>query len=215
MNLELLMTAKAHTQLSPNQYFKVLAIYSLLLSAISFSVNVSAAQLHGVEFSETSRIVNTEKNVSIDLQLNGVGTRSYGLLRTKIYVAALYLESPSSVDIDILRSEKSKQIKMQYLRSIDQDDMREAWVYYFEENCPERDCSAHQQSIDQFMNSVIDAKPDDEYDYRFFSDSVEILINDESLARINNAAFSRLLLSTWIGDKPPTKRLKRNLLNAK
>ena len=170
------------------------------------SADVAAVNLHGVNFPETLSTGDQR------LQLNGYGTRTYGLFRNKIYVAALYLQAKSDSHQEILNSTSIKQIKMRYMRNIDQSDMRRGWIHYFEENCVDGDCSAYQAEIDQFQAMVIAATKTDDYDYIFYHDKVEIRVNDQVYGIIHGIDFSRLLLSTWIGDKPPTRALKEGLL---
>lgn len=185
---------------------RIVHTLSLAIFTWSFSAAIVALELHGVDFPPTSTIDNQR------LVLNGCGTRTYGLFRNKIYVAGLYLQNTSDSDQQILNSEGIKQIKMRYMRKIDQDDMRRGWDYYFNENCPDHDCSAYTGEIAEFQAAVIAATKTDDYDYIFTNQSVRILVNNQLVATIEGADFSRLLLSTWIGAAPPTKALKNALL---
>ena len=163
--------------------------------------------------------VNFQKKVDIDkstLLLNGAGIRNYKTfgLTVKIYVAALYLNKRMNVNQDILADSGVKYLKMRYFRGIDQDDMREAWRYYLMKNCPGWDCDSEPQksAIEAFINTVVEAKEGDEYEYLFYADKAKIIINKRTVGEIPGAKFSSLLLSTWIGKVPPSEELKRNLL---
>ncbi len=181
------------------------ALVLLILSSLTQAAD--EVELHGISF---PRQIQTE---TMELDLNGYGTRTYGVFNTKIYVAALYLSTPSNDPNTILDGDSNKQITMQYMRKIDQDDMREGWDYYFKQACPQQDCSAYRDAIADFQALVIAAKPKDRYDYRFYAaDRVDVVVNGELKGTITGKNFARLLLSTWIGAAPPTEELKKSLL---
>lgn len=148
------------------------------------------------------------------LSLNGIGTRTATrfLLTADIYVAALYLTERSSNAREILSSREPKQLKMQYSYSIGAADMRRGWEYAFRQNCPAKDCSALKAQIDAFLEQVVGVEPGDRYDYLFFADRVDIIRNDASQGAVSGRDFVELLLSTWIGDVPPTPAVRQGLL---
>jgi hypothetical protein len=196
-----------------------------------------AAELYGVELPE--RLERAERT----LVRNGMGTRTATVFRVPIYVAGLYVEAPDAdgdaVPITrpasdrgalapardatppagdaaaILASTGLKAIVMQYLYTISDADMRKGWDYYFAENCPARDCSPYRTQIDAFMSHVSAVEPGRRYEYLFFPDRVAIMRDGEALGAIDGVGFPRLLLSTWIGDVPPTEELKRDLIGRK
>ena len=180
----------------------------LLLGVALATSPARAVELEGLDAPERVTLEDRE------LRLNGVGLRKATrfLITASIYVAALYLETPSSSADAILASPQHKQIQLRYLYAIDQADMKRAWAYSFTQNCPDEDCAPFGESIAAFTAWVDGVEPGDTYTYRFLSDRVEIVRNDRPVGAVEGAAFSSLLLSTWIGRSPPTEELKQGLL---
>jgi len=183
-----------------------------LLAALTVALlligSASAAELGG--FTVPDRVRMGER----ELALNGIGIRTATAFRVKIYVAALYLETPIVDENRILESSGYKQIKMRYAYSIDEADMRRGWEYSFEQSCPRPGCAAFATQIAQFQKLVSAVRDGDTYDYLFFDDRVEIVRAGSRLGEIRGREFVTLLLSTWIGKAPPTEQLKRAMLGA-
>ena len=112
----------------------------------------------------------------------------------------------------ILDDGRAKAIILQYLYTISRDDMKKGWEYYFAENCPARDCAPYRGSIDRFMSLVSEVEPGTRYTYFFFPDRIDIMRGADRVGGVAGDGFSRLLLSTWIGDVPPTEELKKALV---
>jgi len=148
------------------------------------------------------------------LQLNGLATRTATVFRVHIYVAALYLESPSADEEQILASPQLKVIKQRHDYDISERDVKRGWDYAFEQNCPDRTCGAfanERAAFDALLQSVAKG---DVYEYVFYPDRTEISLAGKPLGTVPGGEFSRLLLSTWIGAVPPTPDVKRELLAA-
>ena len=145
---------------------------------------------------------------------NGVGVReaSRFLITAEIYRAALYLRERSSDARSILGSPSTKLIRMQYSYKFTRDEMQRGWAYAFTQNCGNRDCAAFAEEIAAFQALVVEVEPGDRYEYLFFRDHVDILRDDLKQGAVSGRGFVELLLSTWIGEEPPTPELRRGLL---
>lgn len=148
------------------------------------------------------------------LMLNGAGLREYGFLKIDVYAAALYLPSKLTNERQVLASTEPRVLHMQFFRDVSREDTIKAWDHYFAENC-KAPCSLPQQEIAAFKKIVPETITGDTQTYVFQAEAVELLRNGISIGRVQGAAFSRLLLSTWIGDVPSTAELKAKLLGGK
>jgi len=186
-----------------------LLVLLFALSAAPLRVDAGEdAPRGGLDAPENIRIEDAE------LVRNGIGIRSATRLfiTADIYAAALYLVAPSSDADQVLDSTSPKQILIRYLYEIGGDDMKRAWQFSFDKNCPEEDCSAYASAIERFLARVVGVAPGDVYTYRFFADRSEIEYPSGESVTIPGGAFSRLLLATWIGKVPPSAELKAGLL---
>ncbi len=167
-----------------------------------------AGEVRAFDAPETLRVEGFE------LTRNGMGVRraTRFFITADIYVAALYVAERSSNARRILDSPLPKQINLQYRYAIDRDDMRRAWQYSFDKNCPAEDCSDFEAPLEQFLTGVRGVAPGDLYIYRFFEDRSEIVQPSGETLRISGGEFARLLLSTWIGAVPPSEEIKAALL---
>lgn len=148
------------------------------------------------------------------LVLNGAGPREYGLLRIKVYVAALYVAKRDATSLGVLDARTPKVLHTRFLRDVELKDTLAAWDYYFEQNCT-GSCTLPKQQIEAFKALVPVTVAGETQTYLFRPDGVELLRNDKSLGLVQGADFARLLLSTWIGEVPTTPALKKALLGKK
>ena len=69
----------------------------------------------------------------------------------------------------------------------------------------------------KFLHAVRgkDVNEGDSMSYVFYPDRVEVIVKRKPKPPIAAPGFSQLLLSTWLGDHPPTEALKKGLLGKK
>jgi hypothetical protein len=145
------------------------------------------------------------------LVLNGTGTRLYSALRVEVYAAALYLTARSRDADAIIAAAEPKVIAMRYARAITRDQALAGWDYAFDETC-KPPCAVPAEPLTRFRALVPAIAAGDAYTFVFSAAGVEMTVNEKPLGRIDDAAFARVLLATWIGPAPPTAALKRGLL---
>ncbi len=180
---------------------------ALSLGLCLFCVAVASQPL----FTSVSRVAD------VSLTLNGRGVREVSAFNVDVYKAALYLKTMSSDEREILLSDSPKKLSMVYLRGIDGEDIREAWDQSLSDNCvpPLQRCEQLDGMRKTFLALLDDVRAGERWDFEFSSDGVRILKGGSEIARLADVDFSRLLLATWIGTKPPTEDLKRSLLGRK
>src|SRR5579859_5687596 len=138
------------------------------------------------------------------LRLNGVGLRTYSFLRIHVYVAGLYLQQPTTDAEAILRSEAVKLLDIHFLHDVTAARAREAWRTGFRNNC-QLPCRLADTMIERFLAAVPDFHKGDESTLLFTPKAVEITVNGRVLGVVDDAQFSRAMLSNFIGTHPPTE----------
>lgn len=167
-----------------------------------------AAELEGVSMPDT-RLVN-----GTQLQLNGIGLRTFSILGIRIYVAGLYLEQRSNNGDAILRSPETKLLDIRFLRDVTIEAARKAWADGFERNC-RPPCYLNPGDVQRFLAAVPPVQQGDEATLLFTSKGVSVTLNGRPTGDIDDPHFASAMLATFIGVEPPTPRLKRELLGAR
>ena len=108
----------------------------------------------------------------------------------------------------ILNSSSPKILRMHYFRSVSKEDLLKVWSVALKENGAGEDLKT---SLEEFNKALIDVKEGTEITYLFNPDFLEIRNPDKTI-KIEKAVFAKIVLSTWIGPKPPTTKLKNGLL---
>lgn len=174
------------------------------VALISLSV-ASAADLAGVVMPDIRMSGGTQ------MQLNGIGLRTYPIVGIQIYVAGLYLERRSDNPDAILHSPEMKLLDIRFLRDVGAEDAREAWRDGFEQNC-KAPCHLDPRDVQRFLAAVPSVRKGDRTTLLFTSKGVDVTFNGRSMGQITDPRFAQMMLATFIGPEPPTPRLKRELL---
>ncbi len=164
-----------------------------------------AADLNGVAMPDTRMADGTP------MQLNGIGLRTFSVLRIPIYVAGLYLERRSDNPDAIMHSPETKLLDIRFLRDVDAEEARKAWLDGFERNC-KKPCHLDPRDIQRFLAAVPPVHNGDETILLFTPNGVSVWLNGQSMGAISDPHFAEIMLATFIGVEPPTPRLKRQLL---
>jgi hypothetical protein len=145
-----------------------------------------------------------------ELVLNGVGLRSMFMVR--VYVASLYLETPSSNPALILSSRQDKVLTLHFLHSVGARQMIASMEQGIQDNSP----NLSQDQIgdrDQLLKSLKAVQPGDELRF-VIGKTGETLVfqNGKMSADLKAPSSSEMLLSVWMGQAPPTADVKAGLL---
>lgn len=177
---------------------------SLVCLALAAFPPAYAATLAGVSFPD--QVTVGDKT----LVLNGLGMRTATMLKVKVYVIGLYLESNSDDPQAIIASSGNKRIAMQFVHDVSAKQLRGGWTEGFEDNS--KDTAAIKDEIAKFNASMRDVKEGDSIVLDFSGDSVDVLINDTRVDTVTGEAFRRAVLGIWLGPKPPNKALRQGIL---
>ncbi len=168
----------------------------------------TAAELDGVVLPDRVAVGGTE------LRLNGMGWRTYSLLRVRIYAAGLYLENPTHDAAAILASPERKAIEVRFVRDVDADRAKEAWREGFEGNC-HAPCHLRPADVAAFLAAVPSMHAGDRSRLTFLPGRLEITLNDRPMGTITDPIFAWAVLATFIGAEPPSESLKSGLLGTR
>lgn len=178
-----------------------------LFTLFSMITNFAIADLKIAEFNVPEKVTIEKKN----LELNGAAFRTVSMFNVKVWLSALYLESPQTKADSILSSTTIKLIDLYPMYEISAADSVKGWKLAFDDNC-ETQCEFLKPEIARFMTTIPQFKKNDRYRYIFLASEVKCLINDKEIFHSTSPEFTKLLLSTWIGKKPPTAEVKLGLL---
>ncbi|MGE0763398.1 MAG: chalcone isomerase family protein [Bdellovibrionales bacterium] len=156
------------------------------------------------------------------LKLNGSAIRladRFGLT-FKVYVGALYAEKTSTDASALLNSEDVRSLKMTFLRRVGKDDVTEPVRTGVIENCKGIMEPAKCEPVRAALKPLLDKMPDmfnkSTIQYYFFKDRVEFEVNGREKVKgtLTGAEVSKSLLALWLGHKPPSAKMKEDLLGA-
>jgi len=180
-------------------------LVTLLVVAALVAPTVWAGELAGVTMADKATVGDQT------LQLNGMGLRKK--LWIKVYVAGLYLTSPSHDAAAVLAEPGPKKMVMHFLTNkATKSKMDDAWLEGFKENNPS-EWGALEARVQRFMGFFGDMKDGDVVEMTFVpGEGTTVAINGQSKGTIEGDDFAPALLKVWIGDEPPTEDLKSGVL---
>jgi Chalcone isomerase-like len=186
---------------------KTLILLSAALLMLASTQALDAASLAGVSLPDTATVGGKS------LVLNGLGLRSEFMV--KVYVAGLYLEQKSTDPDAIIKAEAPKRIVMHFLHDASQKQMTVAFSESFQDNSPQAGTTMKAE-IDKFLGALEPLKVGDEMVFTYLpATGTTVAINSKEKVTISGQAFSQVLLSVWLGPKPPTASLKKGMLGQK
>jgi Chalcone isomerase-like len=183
---------------------KTATLLSVILFAVISIFNLHAATLAGTTLPDTVQVGSTK------LVLNGLGLRTKFVV--KVYVAGLYLEQKSSDAGAIIKTDAPKQIVMQFLHGASKNQMTDAFNESFNDNAPDAR-KTMKADIDRLLAALEPVKPGDQMVFSYLPGTgTTLAINGKEKLTIPGPAFAPVLLSVWLGPKPPNADLKKGLL---
>jgi len=179
------------------------AVVLAMLAAPTLHTAALAAQLEGATLADTLKA--GEKT----LKLNGLGLRKKAMF--KVYVGALYLESPSKDAAAILASDQAKAIRMHFLRDLSKAQLVEAFQEGFEANA--KDKAAQKAAFDKMLALVPDVKSGSTLTFTYVpGKGTTLQVADKELGAFEGKGFADAVFSIWLGSKPPTEDLRKGML---
>ena len=165
-----------------------------------------AAELAGVTLPDTMSAGGKT------LKLNGVGLRKKSVV--KVYVGALYVETPSGEAEQILAADEAKVIRMHYLRGLSKKQLVDGFQEGFEANA--RDQAGQKAAFDRMLALIPDVKEGDTLTFVYVpGKGTTVQSGNKDLGAFEGKEFAEAVFSIWLGPKPPTKDLQKGMLGLK
>lgn len=180
-----------------------------LISLLSLAAGLSHAQdriCREIRFPEHVQVSGS------DLTLNGLGVRKATFLKINVYVAALYAAKPLRDATALINSETPQQLVLQFVRDVDAEDLRKAFLEAFERNGANQSPSMRER-IAKLNAWMTDVKKGQSLTFvRLPHTGVQVSVNGVAKGTIDGDEFARTFLSVWLGSTPPNPELKSGLL---
>jgi hypothetical protein len=177
-----------------------------LIAMLALWAPAPAKELVGVSMPET---------VAVDgqtLNLNGMGLREATFLKIDVYVAALYLEKPTTDPESILDAQTSKQLRMRFVRKVSRKDMVGGWKDAVAKNSGDA-AVAVQDRFERLYAAMTDVAEGDELIVtETAARGVSVSLKGKDLVTVPGHDFAKVLWSIWLGPHPPNPELKQGLL---
>jgi hypothetical protein len=164
-----------------------------------------AAEFQGVTMPDTLTIEGRQ------LLLNGMGLREK--LWIDVYVAGLYLEEQSDRPETILDSDQVKHLRMHFVyKKVATKKLTDAWSEGLEANQPGR-TAEFESSLARLNGWMEEMKAGDEMAFTSIPGSgIRVEVKGQQKGVIEDDAFAKAFWSIFLGEKPPTEKLKKGLL---
>jgi hypothetical protein len=176
----------------------------LVLLFLGVAPALAAVEVAGVQVPET--VTAGDKT----LKLNGAGLRKR--LVFKVYVAALYLETPSRDASAVVSSRGVKSMRLSILRNLKGTQVSDAIDEGFQRNSKDQQekLRARLQKLEQM---IPDLKDGDDMTFVFLPEKgVQVSVRGTERGTIEGQDFADALLSVWLGPSPVQEDLKKALL---
>ncbi len=178
---------------------KVVSLAALVLvSGVLFALEVG-----GVKLPDTVAVEGKT------LKLNGAGIRKKAIF--KVYVAALYVETPSKDAASLVSSTQVKSMRLHMLRDVEGPKISGAIVEGFENNSKDA-LPQLKARLDQLAKMIPDVKQGDEIDLTWAPDKgTRVAVRGTTTGTIEGRDFADALFSVWLGPNPVQGDLKQAL----
>ena len=177
------------------------------LAACLFAAVCAAAlavQVAGVDLPDT---VTAEGKT---LKLNGAGLRKKAIF--KVYVAALYVETPTRDAAALLSSNQIKSMRLRMMRSIKGKQIAESVQEGFERNSKAQQDKLKDR-LAKFEAMLPDVEAGDDIAMTWVPDSgTKVAVRGTDRGTIDGRDFADALFAVWLGPDPVQADLKKGLV---
>jgi len=179
---------------------------------VVFSLPLVAGTLEGVTLPDTVSVNG------VTLHLNGMGVRikSVAFIKVKVYVAGLYLATPSKNPAAILAADEPRQLVMHFLyKEVEAAKLVEAWREGFANNSAAA-LPALKARLDKFCALWPAMKSGETATLTYIpGQGTKVTIKGKEVGIIEGKDFADAIFAVWLGPKPPNPELKQGLIGEK
>ena len=177
-----------------------------ILAGLAVAAVVVAGEVAGVKMPDT---VSVEGKT---LKLNGIGLRKKVVF--KVYVAGLYLESPSKDAAVVIASDQVKRVQLSVLRSLKAAQVTEAIAEGFEKNSKAQ-MGALKDRLSKFNAMFADVVEGDQILMTYVPGKGTLVsVKGAEKGSVEGKDFADALFSVWLGPNPVQEDLKKALLGS-
>ena len=152
-------------------------------------------------------------SISHAQSLKTTGIAKFTSLRTDYYLAALEVDPSLVSESDIINSPLAKKMVLNITEDWSPRRFSKIWSDAIFLNSTEVERDQYTDVINQFLALPKGFMlPGDTIEISSSSQNTEILFNQVSVLRDDSSGLFDILLRTWIGDKPPSRKFKQALL---
>ena len=182
-------------------------MFPIMLLALSlFSAVAAAAEIHGVKMPD-SAIVDGKP-----LKLNGIGVRAKTFLNIKVYVAGLYVETPSNDPNKIVALDGVRQLQLLMTHDAPKAKLVDEIVSGLGRNAGDK-MDALQQRLAAFLGGVPDLKEGGMLTITYVpGKGTSVVGTGGGEVTVPGKDFADAVISAWLGAKPLDRDLKKHLL---
>jgi len=182
---------------------KKAVLFALLLGLTSPHL-VQAKEVAGVSLPETTTVDGKT------LKLNGMGLRKKMVF--KVYVAGLYLETPSRDAATVISSDQVKRMQLSVLRSLSSHQVSEAIEEGFEKNS-KANMAALKPKLEKLETMIPNVEKGDQILLTYVPGKGTVVsAKNVEKGVIEGKDFADALFSVWLGPNPVQPDLKKGLL---
>jgi hypothetical protein len=146
------------------------------------------------------------------LKLNGAGLRKKMVF--KVYVAGLYVETPSKDPVALASADEVRQMRLSILRSLKGRQVTEAISVGFERNS-RPSLPALKARLDRLNSMIPDVREGDELTLTYApGKGTVVTVKGEEKGVIEGKDFADALFSVWLGANPVQEDLKKALVGS-
>lgn len=180
----------------------------IVLGVLILSSTANAKILSGVTIPEIYQHQSGQ-----ELTLQGASIRSKFMM--DIYAASFYSEQLHDSATQALKGQTTQAMRLSFIYpKLSIKKFQDGWQKGILANNDRKDIEPHQQAIEQFIHSFKhDLKKGDELILESSpQQGMRVVLNGSVINEIQDPSLFKLLLSTWLGPKPPSQQFKKALI---
>jgi hypothetical protein len=145
-----------------------------------------------------------------ELKLNGAGIRKKFVI--KVYIGALYLETPATDPAAVISSDQVKSVHMHFMRDVGREKILDAFKEGFEKNSKDK-AAALSAQLDQVAPSISDLKEGTELVVTYVPGKGSTIVQKGGKeVQVAGKDFGDALFRNWLGSHPADDDLKQEML---
>ena len=175
-----------------------------VLTLLAFAASSLAVEVAGVNMPPTATVEGKT------LHLNGAGLRTKVVF--KVYVAGLYLETPSKDAAAIVSSDQVKSMRLAIMRSLKGSQVSEAIEEGFQKNSKAQ-MGALKARLDKLAAMIPNVEKGDDLLLTYVPGKGTVVsVKGAEKGVIEGKDFADALFAVWLGAQPVQEDLKKELL---